>query len=93
MPQSATPSLRLPVGPLPLDVDFLGGRLTSDGGLPWLAAADADLGQTASLAAEIPDWRTRRGRHPLPDLERFSEDMTITPRSLRPGRTPRSRGA
>lgn len=68
MPQSATPPLRLPVGPVPLAVDFLGGRLTSDGGLPWLAAADADLGLTASLAARIPDWRSRRGRHTLPEL-------------------------
>ena len=66
--QSATPPLHLPVGPRPLEVDFLGGRLTSDGGLPWLAAADTDLGLTASLAAQVPDWRTRCGRHTLPDL-------------------------
>ena len=68
MSQSATSPLRLPVGPRPLEVDFLGGRLTSDGGLPWLAAADAELGLTAALAAEIPDWRRRRGRHDLPTL-------------------------
>lgn len=69
MPQSATASVSFPAGgPLPLDVDFLGGRLTSDGGLPWLAEADAALGLTAALAAEIPDWRTRRGRHDLPTL-------------------------
>jgi len=69
MPQSATASVVFPaVGPVPLDVDFLGGRLTSDGGLPWLAEADAALGLTAALAAEIPDWRTRRGQHDLPTL-------------------------
>jgi hypothetical protein len=69
MPQSATASIPFPaVGPLPLAVDFLGGRLTSDGGLPWLADADAELGLTDALAAEIPDWRTRRGRHDLPTL-------------------------
>ena len=69
MPQSATPSLTFPaLGPLPLDVDFQGGRLTSDGGLPWLADADAQLGLTAALAAVIPDWRRRRGRHDLPTL-------------------------
>lgn len=69
MPQSATATVSFPaLGPLPLDVDFLGGRLTSDGGLPWLADADAALGLTDALAAEIPDWRTRRGRHDLATL-------------------------
>lgn len=69
MPQFATASVAFPaVGPLPLDADFLGGRLTSDGGLPWLAEADTALGLTATLSAEIPDWRRRRGRHALPTL-------------------------
>lgn len=69
MSQSATGTLAFSViGPVPLEVDCLGGRLTSDGGLPWLAEADAMLGLTASLAAVIPDWRTRRGRHALPTL-------------------------
>jgi hypothetical protein len=69
MPQSATAAVTFPtIGPLPLDVDFFGGRLTRDGGLPWLAEADAALGLTSSLAAVIPDWRTRRGRHDLPTL-------------------------
>ena len=68
MPQSATATVAFPaVGPLPLDVDFLGGRLTSDGGLPWLAEADAALGLTDALAAEIPDER-RRHRHAVPTL-------------------------
>jgi hypothetical protein len=69
MCESATAPLRFAdVGPLPLEVDFLGGRLTSDGGLAWIAAADAALGVTAALAAVIPDWRTRRGRHDLATL-------------------------
>jgi Transposase DDE domain group 1 len=51
--------------PLPLEVDFLGGHLTGDGGLPWLAVADQALELTATLAAQIPDWRTRHSRHPL----------------------------
>ncbi len=69
MSQSATASVAFPaLGPLPLDSDFLGGRLTSDGGLPWLAEADAVLGLTEQLAAVIPDWRRRRGRHTLPTL-------------------------
>lgn len=66
MPQSATAVGTFPaLGPLPLDVDFLGGRLTSDGGLPWLAEADVVLGLTEAFAAVIPDWR---GRHDLPTL-------------------------
>lgn len=69
MDESATSSVRFPaVGPIPLDVDFLGGRLTSDGGLVWLAEVDAALGLTTALAAVIPDWRTRKGRHDLPTL-------------------------
>src|SRR5215211_3122214 len=69
MRQSATGPLRFAeVGSLPLEVDFLGGRLTSDGGLAWLAEADAALGLTAALAAVVPDWRTRRGRHDLATL-------------------------
>lgn len=69
MSQSATESLSFPsLGPRSLEVDFLGGRLTSDGGLAWIAEADAALGLTASLAAVIPDWRTRRSQHDLPTL-------------------------
>lgn len=69
MPQSATATIpfALPAS-LPLEVDFLGGRLTSDGGLPWLGAANASLGLTAALAAVIPDWRTRRGQHDVETL-------------------------
>lgn len=71
MLQSATAAVSFPaVGPMPLDVDFLGGRLTSDGGLTWLADADDVLGLTAGLAEVIPDWRTRRGRHALATLVR-----------------------
>jgi Transposase DDE domain group 1 len=67
--ESATPPLSFPaLGPVPPEVDFLGGRLTSDGGLAWIAEADAALGVTAALAAVIPDWRRRRGRHDLATL-------------------------
>jgi hypothetical protein len=69
--QSATDVLRFagPVG-VPVTVDFLGGRLTSDGGLPWLAEADDALGLCAALAAEIPEFRTRRGQHDRATLVR-----------------------
>jgi hypothetical protein len=53
-----------------LEVDFLGGRLTSDGGLPILAEADTALGLCMALAAEVPDWRRRAGRHSIHDLVR-----------------------
>lgn len=68
MSQSATSLMSFPaIGPGPLAVDFLGGRLTSDGGLPWLAEADAALGLTDRLAAALPDWRHHH-RHSVPAL-------------------------
>ncbi len=64
MIQPATDTLAFPVlGPVPLEVDFLAGRLTSDGGVARLAGTDDALELKAGLAAVIPDWRTRRGRH------------------------------
>lgn len=71
MDQSATATLAFaPPSPLPLTVDFRGGRLTSDGGWCWVAEADAALGLCAALAAALPDHRRRRGRHALVDLVR-----------------------
>jgi hypothetical protein len=58
-----------PPVPLPLAATFDGGRLTSDGGLPWLGEAEAALGLCAAFAAGIPDWR-RRPRHSLTALIR-----------------------
>jgi hypothetical protein len=71
MDQSATVSLRFtaPV-PCPLEVDFRGGRLTSDGGWAWVAEADQTLGLCPALAAALPDRRRRRGRHSLLELVR-----------------------
>ncbi len=54
---------------VPLVTAFDGGRLTSDGGLPWLAEADAALGLCDLLATCLPP-RQRRSRHPLPQLLR-----------------------
>lgn len=69
MSQSATSVVSFPtIGPRPLQVDLLGGRLTSDGGLPWLAEADAALELTQRLASSVKDWRRRRGRHELRTL-------------------------
>ena len=55
MPESATATTRFAVpAPLPLEVSFDGGRLTSDGGLPWIAEAEAVTGICASLARAVP---------------------------------------
>jgi hypothetical protein len=71
MPQSATPADRFAVpAPLPLEAGFDGGRLTSDGGLPWLAEAEAALGLCAAFAGGIRDWRRGPVRHSLPTLVR-----------------------
>lgn len=71
MNQSATPVFRF-VGPAPLPVEasFDGGRLTSDGGLPWLEQADATLGLCAAMAAVIPEWRRGPVRHTRETLVR-----------------------
>jgi hypothetical protein len=55
---------------LPLQVAFDGGRLTSDGGLPWLAEADTALGLCTLIAAFVPEWRKRTGQHTLETLVR-----------------------
>ncbi len=56
--------------PLPLNATFDGGRLTSDGGLPWLAQADEDLGLSATFARLIPEWRHGPVRRSLQTLVR-----------------------
>ena len=71
MNQSATPAIRFAVPvPLPLEASFDGGRLTSDGGLPWLGEAETALGLCAAFAACLRDWRRGPVRHPLPTLIR-----------------------
>ena len=49
---------------------FDGGRITSDGGLPWVARAEEALGVCAALAACVPEWRRGGVRHSLPALVR-----------------------
>jgi hypothetical protein len=71
MIQCTTAGIRMTgSAPLPLEVSFDGGALTSDGGLVWLAEADAALGVSAALAEQIPDWRRGPVRHSLPTLLR-----------------------
>ena len=64
MNQSATPVFRFGVpAPVPLEASFDGGRLTSDGGLPWLDRAESVLSVCATFAAVIPEWRCGPVRH------------------------------
>jgi hypothetical protein len=53
---------------LALEAAFDGGRLTSDGGLTWLAEVDKELGVCQAMAKHIPEWRSRRGRHSMLSL-------------------------
>jgi DDE family transposase len=55
---------------LALEATFDGGRLTSDGGLPWLAEAEATIGICQALAACVPEWRRGPVRHSLDALVR-----------------------
>jgi hypothetical protein len=63
---SATPKVRFETPtPLALEAAFDGGRLTSDGGLGWLAKMDSEMGLCEALAECVPEWRKRKGRHTL----------------------------
>ena len=66
----AAPPLTFATTPLPLTAAFDGGRLTSDGGLPWLAEAEAALGLCAAFAADLPEWRRGAVQHSLEALVR-----------------------
>lgn len=55
---------------LPLVASFDGGRLTSDGGLPWVEQAEAEVGICRVLAACVPEWRRGPVTHTLATLVR-----------------------
>ena len=55
---------------LALEATFDGGRLTSDGGLPWLAEAEEAIGVCAALAACVPEWRRSPIAHSIEALTR-----------------------
>ena len=55
---------------LPLNAAFDGGRITSDGGLPWLAQAEDALGLCAAFARLIFEWRRGPVQHSLEALVR-----------------------
>ena len=58
------------IAALALEAAFDGGRITSDGGLLWLAEADDELGLCEAISESVPEWRKRRGRHALASLVR-----------------------
>jgi hypothetical protein len=55
---------------LTLEAAFDGGRITSDSGLVWLAELEKELGLCEKMAEHVPEWRKRRGHHPLTALIR-----------------------
>src|SRR5947209_20000564 len=70
-PQSATSTYTFATSTaLALAATFDGGRLTSDGGLPWLAHAEEAVGIGAALAAGVPEWRRAHIHHAIETLVR-----------------------
>jgi len=55
---------------VPFVASFDGGRVTSDGGLPWLAEAEAQVGICRAFAACVPEWRRGPVTHSLETLVR-----------------------
>lgn len=53
-----------------VEATFDGGRLTSDGGIPWLVEADQALGLCKALAMCVPEWRRGPVIHSLTTLVR-----------------------
>ena len=56
--------------PLALEAAFDGGRITSDGGLVWLAKIDQELGVCEKIAHYVPEWRRPSVSHSLVTLVR-----------------------
>jgi hypothetical protein len=53
------------LSPLALEAAFDGGRLTSDGGLIWLAQVDQELELCEEIAHHVPEWRGPSVGHSL----------------------------
>ena len=71
MSDCATSKTRFETTPLALEAAFDGGRITSDGGLCWLAEADRELGVCEAIAEYVPEWRNGSSvRHSLKTLVR-----------------------
>src|SRR5215210_6694819 len=61
---------------LALEAAFDGGRITSDGGLLWLAQTDSQLGLCEAISEHVPEWRKRKGCHSLSSLVRSSARLS-----------------
>ncbi len=71
MSDCATLKTRFDTSPLQLEAAFDGGRITSDGGLVWLAEVDRELGVCEAIAEHVPEWRNGSSvRHSLETLVR-----------------------
>jgi hypothetical protein len=71
MDDCATQTMRFETeGSLALEAAFDGGRLTSDGGLLWLARVDSEMGLCEAISECVPQWRRRKARHSLASLVR-----------------------
>ena len=58
MGDCSTQKMRFETTPHALESAFDGGKLTSDGGLIWLAKADEELGNLCEkIASHVPEWR------------------------------------
>lgn len=68
MSDSAILKTRFGTSPLRLEAAFDGGRITSDGGLCWLAQADRELGVCEAIAKHLPERRGSSVRHSLKTL-------------------------
>jgi hypothetical protein len=65
----ATSTTRFGTSPLELEAAFDGGRITSDGGLCWLAKTDRELRLCEAIAEHVPEWRRGSSvRHSLKTL-------------------------
>lgn len=53
---------------LALEAAFDGGRITSDGGVLWLAELEKELSLCEKIAEHVTEWRKRRGHHSLAAL-------------------------
>lgn len=70
MNDCATSTTRFETSPLELEAAFDGGRITSDGGLCWLAQTDRELCVCEAIAEHVPEWRGSSVRHSLKALVR-----------------------
>src|SRR5215218_82047 len=55
---------------LAVEATFDGGRITSDGGLVWLANIEEELGLCEAISECVPEWRKRKAQHSLDSLVR-----------------------